>query len=46
VEHYRAQGRFEAVDGSKPVNAVAAEVEAAVARLRGSGTEKTEKQQS
>jgi adenylate kinase len=44
VEHYRAQGRFEAVDGSKPVNAVAAEVEAAVARLRGSGTEKTEKQ--
>jgi adenylate kinase len=46
VEHYRAQGRFEAVDGSKPVNAVAAEVEAAVARLRGSGTDKTEKQQS
>jgi adenylate kinase len=44
VEHYRAQGRFEAVDGSKPVSAVAAEVEAAVARLRISGTDKTEKQ--
>jgi adenylate kinase len=44
VEHYREQGRFEAVDGSKPVNAVAAEVEAAVARLRSSGTDKTEKQ--
>jgi adenylate kinase len=44
VEHYRAQGRFEAVDGSKPVSAVAAEVEAAVARLRSSGTDKTEQQ--
>jgi adenylate kinase len=44
VEHYRAQGRFEAVDGSKPVSAVAAEVEAAVARLRSSGADKTEQQ--
>jgi adenylate kinase len=35
VEHYRAQGRFEEVDGDQPVNAVAAEVMAAVARLRG-----------
>jgi adenylate kinase len=34
VEHYRAQGRFEEVDGEQPVNAVAAGVEAAVARLR------------
>ncbi|MFY9746848.1 MAG: adenylate kinase [Acidobacteriaceae bacterium] len=42
VEHYRAQGRFAAVDGSKPVSAVAAEVEAAVARLRGSGRDGAE----
>jgi adenylate kinase len=35
VEHYRAQGRFEEVDGDQPVSAVAAEVVAAVARLRG-----------
>jgi adenylate kinase len=34
VEHYRALGRFEEVDGEQPVEAVAAEVEAAVARLR------------
>jgi adenylate kinase len=34
VEHYRALGRFEEVDGEQPVNAVAAGVEAAVARLR------------
>lgn len=34
VEHYRAQGRFEEVDGAQPVSAVAAGVEAAVARLR------------
>jgi len=34
VEHYRAQGRFEEVDGEQPVEAVAAAVEAAVARLR------------
>ena len=38
VEHYRALGRFEEVDGSQPVSAVAAGVEAAVARLRNSGT--------
>jgi adenylate kinase len=35
VEHYRALGRFEEVNGDQPVNAVAAEVMAAVARLRG-----------
>jgi adenylate kinase len=35
VEHYRAQGRFEEVDGDQPVSAVAAEVIAAVGRLRG-----------
>lgn len=35
VEHYRALGRFEEVDGEQPVEAVAAAVEAAVARLRG-----------
>ncbi|HZZ37649.1 MAG TPA: adenylate kinase [Acidobacteriaceae bacterium] len=34
VEHYRALGRFEEVDGEQPVNAVAAGVETAVARLR------------
>ncbi|HEX3987166.1 MAG TPA: adenylate kinase [Acidobacteriaceae bacterium] len=34
VEHYRAQGRFEEVDGEQPVEVVAAGVEAAVARLR------------
>lgn len=34
VEHYRALGRFEEVDGEQPVNAVATGVEAAVARLR------------
>ncbi|HEY1499346.1 MAG TPA: adenylate kinase [Acidobacteriaceae bacterium] len=36
VEHYRALGRFEEVDGSKPVSAVATGVEAAVERLRAS----------
>jgi adenylate kinase len=35
VEHYRALGRFEEVDGEQPVGAVAAGVMAAVARLRG-----------
>ena len=35
VEHYRAQGRFEEVNGDQPVDAVAAAVVAAVARLRG-----------
>jgi adenylate kinase len=34
VEHYRALGRFEEVNGDQPVDAVAAEVMAAVARLR------------
>src|ERR1700734_2854019 len=34
VEHYRAQGRFEEVDGEQPVETVAAKVMAAVARLR------------
>jgi len=34
VEHYRALGRFEEVDGEQPVSAVAAGVVAAVARLR------------
>ena len=34
VEHYRALGRFEEVNGDQPVEAVAAEVIAAVARLR------------
>jgi adenylate kinase len=50
VEHYRAQGRFEEVDGDQPVSAVAAEVMAAVARLRGreagSGAEAAETQQN
>jgi adenylate kinase len=39
VEHYRALGRFEEVDGNQPVSAVAAGVEAAVARLRNAGSE-------
>ncbi len=39
VEHYRALGRFEEVNGDQPVNAVAAGVEAAVARLRNAGAE-------
>jgi adenylate kinase len=34
VEHYRAAGRFEEVNGEQPVEAVAAGVMAAVARLR------------
>jgi adenylate kinase len=34
VEHYRAWGRFAEVNGEQPVEAVAAEVMAAVARLR------------
>ncbi len=34
VEHYRAQGRFEEVNGDQPVEKVAADVIAAVARLR------------
>jgi adenylate kinase len=34
VEHYRARGRFEEVNGDQPVEQVAAEVIAAVARLR------------
>jgi adenylate kinase len=34
VEHYRALGRFEEVDGEKPVSAVTAEVMKAVVRLR------------
>jgi adenylate kinase len=38
VEHYRALGRFEEVNGDQPVSAVAAGVEAAVARLRNSST--------
>jgi adenylate kinase len=35
VEHYRALGRFEEVDGEQPVDAVEAAVMAAVMRLRG-----------
>jgi adenylate kinase len=38
VEHYRALGRFEEVNGDQPVSSVAAGVEAAVARLRNSIT--------
>jgi adenylate kinase len=38
VEHYRALGRFEEVNGDQAVGAVAAGVEAAVARLRNSST--------
>lgn len=34
VEHYRALGRFEEVNGDQPVDVVAAGIEAAVARLR------------
>ena len=34
VEHYRALGRFEEVNGEQPVSAVTAEVMAAVLRLR------------
>ena len=34
VEHYRALGRFEEVNGDQPVDKVAADVMAAVARLR------------
>lgn len=35
VEHYRALGRFEEVDGEQPVHVVAAAIQAAVLRLRG-----------
>ena len=41
VEHYRALGRFEEVDGSQPVSTVATSVEAAVERLRNSSTKAT-----
>jgi adenylate kinase len=41
VEHYRALGRFEEVNGDQPVSAVAAGVEAAVERLRNSSTKAT-----
>jgi adenylate kinase len=34
IDHYRALGRFEEVDGSRPVEAVAAAVEAALLQLR------------
>ena len=34
VEHYRALGRFEQVNGEQPVSAVTAEVMQAVLRLR------------
>jgi adenylate kinase len=34
VEHYRAQGRFEEIDGDHPVEQVTAEIEAALSRLR------------
>ncbi|HTV14039.1 MAG TPA: adenylate kinase [Acidobacteriaceae bacterium] len=34
VDHYRALGRFEEVNGDQPVDVVAAGIEAAVARLR------------
>jgi adenylate kinase len=34
VEHYRAQGRFEEVDGSRPIEELAAGIVAAVERLR------------
>ena len=46
VEHYRALGRFEEVNGAQPVDAVAAGVEAAVARLRNSGAETTNSRRS
>jgi adenylate kinase len=42
VEHYRALGRFEEVNGDQPVGAVAVGVEAAVARLRNSSTKETQ----
>ncbi len=35
VEHYRARGRFEEVNGDQPVEKVAVDVMTAVARLRG-----------
>jgi adenylate kinase len=37
VEHYRAQGRFAEVDGDRPINVIAAEIIAAVGRLRQQG---------
>ncbi len=37
IEHYRAQGRFEEVDGERPVVQVTADIEAALRRLRGQG---------
>jgi adenylate kinase len=35
IGHYRAQGRFEEVDGDRAVEAVTADIEAALKRLRG-----------
>ncbi len=46
VEHYRALGRFEEVNGDQPVDAVAAGVEAAVARLRNTGAAAIETKQN
>lgn len=45
VEHYRALGRFEEVNGDQAVSAVAAGVEAAVARLRNSSTKNQQRRE-
>ena len=37
VEHYRTQGRFAEVDGDRPIAVIAAEIVAAVGRLRHQG---------
>ena len=35
VDHYRAQGRFQQIDGDQPVETVTAAIESALRRLRG-----------
>ena len=35
VDHYRAQGRFQQIDGDQPVEIVIAAIEFALRRLRG-----------
>jgi adenylate kinase len=39
IDYYRRQGRFEEVDGNKPVKAVTEYIQAALRRLRGQGAD-------
>jgi len=41
IEHYRALGRFEQVDGNQPVDSVLAAIESTLLKLREAGNEPT-----